>query len=74
MNRTQYEIFLAIKSYMNKEKGKSPSMQDIAKMINKTPASVMYNLKKLREFGYITYEDGKRRSIQILKDFKITYE
>ena len=49
-------------------------MQDLATMVNKNVGTILYNLRKLRELGYIDYEDGKRRSIVILKDFKISYE
>lgn len=73
MNRTSYEIYRAIKSYMNKE-GKSPSMKELSDMVNKNTGTIFYNLKKLRESGYIDYQDKEARSIKILKDFKITYE
>ena len=73
MNRTAYEIYRAIKSYMNKE-GKSPSMKDLSLMVNKNTGTIFYNLKKLRKSGYIDYQDKEARSIKILKDFIITYE
>ena len=74
MSKSQYEVFKALKQYINEHKY-SPSMRELCSITGKrSPATINVHLKSLKRLGFITYEEGKSRTIRILKDFKCNYE
>ena len=63
----QYELYLAIKYYIEKY-GFSPSIRDLCKIVcNNSPATVLSKLKMLKKKGYISYIPDKNRTIRIIK-------
>lgn len=68
MTEKQKEMYLAIKSYIEKY-GFSPAIRDLCEMTNKSsPSTVHYLLKQLKKKGYIDYIFNKNRTIRIVKD------
>ena len=62
----QQQIYDYILSFCE-ENGYSPSVREIAQAVNlKSPATVHFHLKGLREAGYITQAEGKTRAISIV--------
>ena len=60
-------IYNTIKKYIEIY-GYSPSVRDICNIVKiNSPASVHRHLKRLKEFGYITFTENKSRTIRILK-------
>lgn len=60
-------VYNAIKKYMD-QYGYSPSVRDICNITQlNSPASVHGHLKRLKEFGYITFTENKSRTIRIIK-------
>jgi repressor LexA len=50
------------------KRGYSPSYRDIAKSVKlASPSTVVGHLEKLKEKGYVTWEPGCPRTLQILK-------
>ena len=67
MTKKQKELYIAIKSFINKM-GYSPTVRELCKMTNvKSPATTYAKLIILKKKGYITYVEGKSRTIRILK-------
>ena len=63
----QYELYLAIKYYINKY-GYSPSIRELCKVVcNNSPATVLSKLKELKKKGYISYISGQNITIRVLK-------
>ena len=68
LTEKQEFIFDCIKDFI-KENEYSPSIRELCEIANlKSPASVFSHLVKLRDKGYITYVDGKNRTIRIIKE------
>ena len=70
---TQIKIMRFIDSYRVK-RGYSPSVCEIADNLGlKGSSSVMYHLKTMRNEGKIDWDDGVRRSYQVIKypEYKI---
>ena len=63
-NNTLRLTLQAIKALKAAE-GVSPSLIEIASATMDNVPATMYRLKKLRKLGYITYEDGKPRTIRL---------
>ena len=62
----QQQIYDYILDFAN-EHGYPPSVREIAQAVNlKSPATVHFHLKGLREAGYITQAEGKTRAISIV--------
>ena len=62
----QQQIYDFISSFAD-EHGYPPSVREIAQAVNlKSPATVHFHLKGLREAGYITQAEGKTRAISIV--------
>ena len=62
----QQQIYDYILSFAG-EHGYPPSVREIAQAVNlKSPATVHFHLKGLREAGYITQAEGKTRAISIV--------
>lgn len=74
MTRYQYDVYIAIKNYINKV-GYGPTIRELCEMTGKSsPATIHSHLKSLKKKGYITYENGKSRTIRIIKEFERKYE
>lgn len=67
LTRRQTDCLDAVIAYF-KEHGESPSVRDVAKALGlKSPHPAYRLLYALYDLGYITWETGKTRSIQVLK-------
>ena len=74
MTSKQYEVYIAIENYI-KEKGYSPSVRELCSLTGRTsPATIHSHLKRLKRDGYITYIDGKNRTIRIIKRYRCKYD
>ena len=63
----QREILDNIKSFINKN-GYSPSIREICKIANlNSPATMYAHLNNLKEKGYISWIDGKARTIRVME-------
>ena len=63
----QRDILDIIEKFID-ENGYSPTIREIGKIAKlNSPATVYTHLTNLREKGYITYMDGKMRTIRILE-------
>lgn len=58
-----------IRFYVHKH-GFSPSIRDISEEFSCSTSTVNSLLKELREQGYVTFEDGKRRTLRLCEDKK----
>ncbi len=64
----QNELYLWIKSYM-KDFQHSPSIRQMMEGMGlKSPAPIQSRLKHLQEKGYISWQEGKARTLQIFDD------
>lgn len=67
MTEKQKDLYMAIKSFINKC-GYAPTVRELCEMTNvKSPATTFAKLIILKRKGYITYVEGKSRTIKILK-------
>ena len=63
----QRTIIRAIETYV-KQNGCSPSNRDIADRAGLvSPSSVSHHLRKLRDAGWVSYEDGCPRTVRVLR-------
>ena len=63
---TTLQVLGAIE-WFHREHGYAPSIRDIVALEGLSSPSVVHrHLRKLREMGYITFEDGISRSIVLL--------
>lgn len=63
----QKRVYYSIKDFIEKN-GYSPSFREIAKLNgNNSVATVQFHMKRLRNKGYIQYEDKKSRTVKIVK-------
>ena len=70
MTRYQYNVYKAIKKFIE-DNGYSPTIRELCDITGKNSAgTVQVHLRNLKKLGYITYIDGKSRTIKITKDFK----
>ncbi|MGG0718651.1 transcriptional regulator [Robertmurraya massiliosenegalensis] len=66
----QNEILITITGYM-KTKGYAPSIREIAKLVKLASTStVASHMEKLKEKGYLTWEPGQPRTLQLLEKAK----
>ena len=63
----QNELYGWIKDYM-KEFQHSPSIRQMMAMGLKSPAPIQSRLKHLQEKGYISWQEGKARTMQIVDE------
>jgi len=64
----QYELFQWIKTYM-KEFRHSPSIRQMMQAMNlKSPAPIQSRLKHLQEKGYISWQEGKARTLKVIDE------
>jgi repressor LexA len=74
MTRSQYNVYIAIEDFI-KENGYSPSVRELCKITGKnSPGTIYTHLHKLKELGYITFIDGKNRTIRIIKNYRCKYD
>ena len=50
-----------------KSQGFAPSIQEIAENVEVTKTAVRHHLDVLREEGWVSWQDGKYRSLKLLK-------
>lgn len=67
MTKKQEELYIAIKEFIKKN-GYAPTVRELCEITNvKSPATTFSKLIILKRKGYITYIEGKSRTIKILK-------
>ncbi len=68
LTNAQSELYLWIKSYM-RDFRHSPSIRQMMKAMGlKSPAPIQSRLKHLQEKGYISWQEGKARTLQIVDE------
>ena len=66
LTRGEEQDYILIDDFIKKN-GYSPSIREIGTMLGgKSPATVLYHLRNLKEKGFINYIEGKNRTITIL--------
>lgn len=65
LTKKQQELYDFIKNYINNY-GYSPTIREIANVFQKSTGTIHPLLKRIREKGYITFEEKKSRTIKIL--------
>ena len=64
----QNELYIWIKEYI-KDFQHSPSIRQMMQAMNlKSPAPIQSRLKHLQEKGYISWQEGKARTLQLVED------
>lgn len=67
LTKKQEILYLAIKNFIEKN-GYAPTIREINEIINIKSTSTTYTkLLQLQKKGYITYINGKARTIKLLK-------
>ena len=70
LSEAQNELYEWIKDYMKKFKH-SPSIRQMMQAMGlKSPAPIQSRLKHLQEKGYIAWQEGKARTMQIVDDIE----
>ena len=70
LSDAQNELYLWIKDYL-KEFKHSPSIRQMMEAMGlKSPAPIQSRLKHLQEKGYISWQEGKARTLQIIDSIK----
>lgn len=68
LSKEQQLVLDKIKLFIRKN-GYSPSIRELCFFTDtNSPATIHYHLKNLREKGYITYQNGKNRTIRVLEE------
>ncbi len=68
LTHAQNELYLWIKKYM-KDFQHSPSIRQMMQAMNlRSPAPIQSRLKHLQEKGYISWQEGKARTMQIVEE------
>jgi len=68
LTQAQHELFSWIKSYM-KDFKHSPSIRQMMEAMGlKSPAPIQSRLKHLQEKGYISWQEGKARTLQLVDE------
>jgi len=68
LTQAQNELYEWIKSYM-KDFKHSPSIRQMMQAMGlKSPAPIQSRLKHLQEKGYISWQEGKARTLQVIDD------
>ena len=68
LTSAQNELYKWIKSYM-KEFKHSPSIRQMMQAMGlKSPAPIQSRLKHLQEKGYISWQEGKARTMQLVQE------
>ena len=68
LSEAQNELFIWIKEYL-REFQHSPTIRQMMEAMGlKSPAPIQSRLKHLQEKGYITWQEGKARTLQIVEE------
>ena len=68
LTKAQFELYEWIKNYM-KEFQHSPSIRQMMEAMSlKSPAPIQSRLKHLQEKGYITWQEGKARTLKVIEN------
>lgn len=67
LSKKQMELYQAIGTFIDKN-GYPPTIRELCQIVNNSSTAPVFDkLNKLRKKGYITYIDGKSRTIRFLK-------
>lgn len=66
LTKKQQKLYDVIKKYIE-ENTYSPTMVELAKMTGVTLEPIHIMLVRMRERGYIDFQDGKPRTIKVVK-------
>lgn len=70
MTRYQYNVYKAIKKYIEEHKY-APSIREICDLTGKnSTGTIQVHLRNLKRMGYIDYIEGHSRTIRIIKDYE----
>ncbi len=70
LTEAQHELYNWIKNYLN-DFQHSPSIRQMMQAMGlKSPAPIQSRLKHLQEKGYISWQEGKARTLQIVDELK----
>lgn len=71
MTKKQLEVYNNIKNFI-KENSYPPTVRELCKLIGiKSSSSVQAHLYKLKNKGFITWEEGKTRTLKIIKEVEM---
>ena len=70
LTTAQNQLYEWIKDYI-KEFQHSPSIRQMMAMNLKSPAPIQSRLKHLQEKGFISWQEGKSRTLQLTKKFHL---
>lgn len=69
LDRSSARVLAAVEAFWAQH-GYSPSLQDVAKAVPLSKSNSYAHLKRLRELGAVTFDDGIARSIVVVKGRK----
>ena len=70
LTEAQYELYEWIKNYI-KDFQHSPSIRQMMQAMNlKSPAPIQSRLRHLQEKGFITWQEGKARTLNLINEIK----
>ena len=64
LSKVEENVFVCIDKYIRKH-GYSPSVRDICRELDRSVSTIHFHLKKLKEKGFIEYEEKVSRTIRI---------
>ncbi|MDQ0218189.1 winged helix-turn-helix transcriptional regulator [Peribacillus cavernae] len=67
ITKRQLEVLAAISDFIN-DNAFPPAQQEIADKLHISPSTVKSHLDSLKRKGYITWDEGRPRTIRILKE------
>lgn len=66
MTEKELELYNAIEKFI-KEKGYSPTIRELCKIVNNnSSATVFTKLRKIKNKGYIIFDEKKSRTIRVI--------
>lgn len=57
-------VLIAIAEFIRKHQY-SPTVREIAKELDRSPATILFHFKKLKEHGLITYKEKMSRTVKL---------
>lgn len=67
LTRVQKRVYYITKDFIEKN-GYSPTIREIGKLNgNNSPATTLFHVRALKNKGYISYQEGRGRTIRIIK-------
>jgi repressor LexA len=68
LTQSQKRIYVVIKDFINKN-GYSPTVREIGSIAGiSSPGTIHGHLKRIKDKGFITFKEGKNRTIRIIKE------